>query len=295
MEKQICSRSFVILQDLQSACPDCQGEYPDIVNDDLEVYLESRLIYDKSTNLMNPGMLFPTRRNMTRQAQIPKPMSFAILRNTHEVFRKSVVLMGEYLDKGTLGEFRQEWKDFRRFRGTHLAMEEDAVFSLLDEVGDGAITEAGLSQEHLQDFINAELVEQAATTDEVAQAFGVWKIYQLEHLAHEERVIGPLTMKTAPTPQERGRVVHERLILPAIEFGDFDWYLAFAIKRLTAYGTAQQPPNVAVRVFAWGLQYASTPGQWDSWKEIVHRNTSGDIWQEMVEQFQIDGEGKIIS
>lgn len=230
---------------------------------------------------------------MTSQPQTPQPMSFAILRNTHEVFRKSIALMGEILDKGTLGEFRQEWANFRRFRATHIAMEENAVFSLLDEVGDGAITEAGLVQEHLEDNENAELVEQATSADEVAKAFEVWKRFQLEHLAHEERVMGPLTMKTAATPAGRGKVVQKRLLLPAIAHGDFDWYLAFAIARLTAYGTAEQPPNIAVRVFAWGLQYASTPGQWNEWKKIVQENTTGKIWLEMVEQFQIDGEGKI--
>lgn len=105
--------------------------------------------------------------------------------------------------------------------------------------------------------------------------------------------MGPLTMKTAPTPEGRGKVVQERLVLPAIAHGDFDWYLAFVIERLTAYGTAQQSPNIAVRVFAWGLQYASTPEQWNEWKKIVQKNTSDEIWLEMVENFQIDGDGKI--
>lgn len=230
---------------------------------------------------------------MSTQAQTPQPMSFAILRNTHEVFRKSITLMSEMLEKGSLDEFRQEWSDFRRCRNTHLSMEEGAVFELLDDVGDGAITEAGLGQEHIQDHANAELVEQAVTAGEISPAFEVWKVYQLDHMAHEEKVMGPLTMKTAPTPAGRGQVVQDRLLLPAIENGDFDWYLAFVIKRLTAYGTEQQPPNVAVRVFAWGLQFASTPQQWNSWKKIVQDNTSEGIWLEMVEQFQIDGEGKI--
>ena len=82
--------------------------------------------------------------------------------------------------------------------------------------------------------------------------------------------MGPLTMKTAPTPAGRGHVVQKRLVLPAIAHGDFDWYLAFVIERLTAYGTAQQPPNIAVRVFAWGLQYASTPEQWNQWKKTPY-------------------------
>jgi hypothetical protein len=240
-----------------------------------------------------PGWLIPARKNMSTQTQTPKPMSFAILRNTHEVFRKSITLMSESLDKGALEDFRQEWRNYQRFRKTHLAMEDDAMFPLLDEVGNGAITEAGLAREHVEDQANAEWVSKAITVEDTTQAFEAWKTFQVDHLAHEEKVMGPLTMKTAPTPEGRGQVVYDRLILPALEFGDFDWYLAFAIKRLSAYGTAQQPPDIAVRVFAWGLQYASTPEHWNQWKKIIRKNTSTEIWQEMVEQFQIDGEGKI--
>ena len=230
---------------------------------------------------------------MSKQAQSPQPMAFAILRNTHEVLRNAITLMDACLDKGDLDEFRQEWGNFRRCRRSHVAMEDGAVFSLLDEVSGGAITEAGFMQEHEEDEFNAIKVEQADSADKVAQAFATWKTHQLDHMAHEEKIMGPLTMKASPTPEGRGKVVHERLVLPAIEYGDFDWYLAFVIKRLTAYGTAQQPPNVAVRVFAWGLQHASTPTQWESWKKIVQDNTSNEIWQEMVVQFQIDTEGKI--
>lgn len=230
---------------------------------------------------------------MSNQAQTPQPMSFALLRNTHEVFRKSVSLMDGFLDEGSLEEFRQEWKSYQRLRRTHLAMEEDAVLPLLDEIGDGAITRAGLSQEHDDDMANEASVSQATTLDHVARTYEKWKAHQLAHLTHEEQVMGPLTMKTAPTPAERGKVAHEYLVRPALEHGDFDWFLSFVIRRLTAYGTSNQPANVAVRVFAWGLQYAATPREWERWKNIVRENTSREIWAEMVEQFQIDGEGKI--
>ena len=172
-------------------------------------------------------------------------------------------------------------------------MEDGAVFVLLDEIGDGAITAAGLGQEHVDDLVNAALVAKATTVEDMARAFTNWQLFQLEHLAHEEKVMGPLTMKTAATPEQRGQVVHDVLIRPALEHGDFEWFLAFVIKRLTAYGTAQQSANVAVRVFAWGLQYASTPDEWQRWKEIIREHTSDEIWQEMVDDFQIDGDGKV--
>lgn len=230
---------------------------------------------------------------MNKSAQSPQPMAFAILRNTHEVLRSSISLMNDLIEKGALEEFRQEFADFRRCRRTHAAMEDGAVFPLLDELSDGAITEAGLAREHEEDDFNARKVEQAESGEELAEAYETWKAHQLDHMAHEERVMGPLTMKTAPTPQGRGQIVQEHLVLPALEHGDFDWYLAFVIERLTAYGTAQQPPEVAVRVFAWGLQHAATPAQWASWKKIVQDSTSAEIWRMMVEQFQIDADGKI--
>lgn len=230
---------------------------------------------------------------MSKQPQTPQPMSFAILRNTHEVFRSSIELMSSLLGKGALDEFRQEWRKFQRCRQTHLAMEEEAVFSLLDDLSEGAITEAGLGLEHIDDLANAELVNRALTVDDVEQAFTTWKVHQLNHLAHEERVMGPLTMKTAPTPVERGQVVHDTLLPPAIAHGDFDWYLAFVVERLTAYGTSNQAPGVAVRVFVWGLQYAADVDQWEKWKPIIRDNTSDEIWGDMVENFQINGGGKI--
>jgi hypothetical protein len=230
---------------------------------------------------------------MNNEAQTPIPMSFAILRNTHEVFRSSISLMSDMLERGELHKFRQEWGNYQRCRRTHLSMEDGAVFPLLDEIGSGAISEAGLAQEHVVDLQNAERVGNASTSEETAQAFETWKKHQLEHLAHEEKVMGPLTMKTSATPEGRGQVVHDTLLLPALEHGDFDWYLAFTIERLTAFGTTNQPPNVAVRVYAWGLQHAATPAEWSEWKEIVRSNTSEEIWDEMVTQFQIDGDGKI--
>jgi hypothetical protein len=230
---------------------------------------------------------------MTKQQAGPQPMAFAILRNTHEVLRSSISLMDELVDKGAMDDLRKEFGNFRRCRSTHAAMEDGAVFELLDEVSGGAITEAGLALEHEEDEKNAGWVEQAETADELTRAFQTWKAHQLDHMAHEERVMGPLTMKTAPTPEGRGLVVHERLVAPAIEHGDFDWYLAFVIARLTEYGTQGQPPNIAVRVFAWGLQHAASPEQWSSWKNIIQENTSAEIWDEMVTQFQIDAGGKI--
>ena len=226
--------------------------------------------------------------------QAPQPMSFAILRNTHEVFRRSIILMGDFLEKGALDEFRQEWINYQRCRKTHIAMEDDAVFLLLDNISEGAITRAGLAEEHVEDRTNATWVDDAATAEETARAFKHWKAYQLGHLAHEERVMGPLTMKTSETPEGRGRVVHDSLLLPALEYGDFDWYLGFVIRRLTTYGTSNQPPKVAVRVFAWGLQHASTPELWAHWKPIIQENTTDEIWIEMVDRFQIDGEGKVV-
>ena len=230
---------------------------------------------------------------MNTQTQTPQPMSFAILRNTHEVFRSSISLMSGMLEKGALDEFHEEWRNYQRCRKTHLAMEDDAVFLLLDEVGGGAISEAGLAQEHSDDLANVERVDNASTPEDTGRAFETWKKFQLDHLAHEEQVMSPLTMKTSATPEGRGQVVHDTLVLPALEHGDFEWYLAFVIERLTTYGTANQSPNVAVRVFAWGLQHASTPGEWTRWIKIIRDNTSKEIWEEMVTQFQIDTAGKI--
>jgi hypothetical protein len=233
---------------------------------------------------------------MNTPAEQPKPMPFAIMRNSHEALRASIRVQEQELEAGDLAGLREEWLRFQRALKVHMAMEDDSMFGLLDEVGAGAITSAKLPAEHLEDQRLAAAVGAALARGDagaVRTAWSAWKEDHLHHLTHEEEVMMPLTMKTAPTPEGRARIVHDRLLRPGERLPNFDWYIGWVVGMLSQHGSTGQPANVATRVFAWGLQHACSPGQWNRLRPIVESNCSPAIWAELAEKFGLSGEGKV--
>lgn len=103
----------------------------------------------------------------------------------------------------------------------------------------------------------------------------------------------PLTMKTGATPQERARAAHERLLVPSEAMPDFDWFIGWVVHKLSHEGSGAQPPNVATRVFAWGLQHACSRAQWQRLRPIVQAQCTPEIWAELARDFGLDGDGAI--
>lgn len=226
----------------------------------------------------------------------PRPMPFAVMRNAHEALRASIALQQAHLEAGDSAAFESEWRRFRRALAVHMAMEDHAMFELLDGVGDGAVTAAGLPAEHLDDMHLAEGVDLALERDDLQAlrtAWSTWRGDHLFHLQHEEQIMMPLVMKTAPNPQAIARVVHERLLTPAECLPDFDWYVGWVVQMLSTHGSEAQPANVATRVFAWALQHVCSPDQWRRLRPVVERNCTPAIWAELVEGYGLDGEGAI--
>jgi hypothetical protein len=229
-------------------------------------------------------------------AEAPKPMPFAIMRNAHEALRASIRLQGTALERGDRTAFADEWRRLQRGLAVHMAMEDRSMFSLLDGVSGGACADAGLPAEHADDTRLAAAVDAAlAETDleGLRHAWRAWHDEHLHHLEHEEAVMMPLTMKTAPTPEGRARIVHERLLTPSAELDDFDWFVGWVAEMLSRHGSTAQPPAVATRVFAWGLQHACTPEQWRRFKPIVEHSCPPAMWDELARNYGLDADGKI--
>lgn len=242
---------------------------------------------------MNPTL---TPSVQPAAAETPKPMPFAIMRNAHEALRAGIGLQAQALESADLRSFADEWKRLQRGLAVHMAMEDGAMFALLDEAGGGAITAAGLPDEHEHDVRLAAAVSTALDAGDLGalrQAWSAWRDEHLQHLEHEEAVMMPLTMKTAATPEGRARVVHERLLTPAAELPDFEWFIGWVVQMLSAHGSTAQPPAVATRVFAWGLQHASSREQWQRLRPIVERSCPPAMWNELVAGFGLDTDGKI--
>jgi hypothetical protein len=200
------------------------------------------------------------------------------------------------LEAGDVRAFTREWRDFQRALTVHMAMEENSMFGLLDEVSSGAIGAAKLPAEHVEDTRLATAVDVGLTTNDIAQlraAWGIWKSAHLHHLAHEEEVMMPLVMKIGATPEARARVVHERLLSPSESLPNFDWYIGWVVRSLCDRGSCGQPASVAVRVFAWGLQHACSPSQWARLQPVVRAHCVAAIWSEIAPKFDLDGPGKV--
>jgi hypothetical protein len=162
--------------------------------------------------------------------------------------------------------------------------------------GAGAITAAHLPDEHVEDERLVAQVDAALAAGSPALLCGTWAAWKevhLRHLAHEEEIVTPLTMKTAPTSQARGRIVHERVLTPTESLPDFDWAIGWVVRLLSEFGSTAQPPHVATRVFAWGLQNACSRSQWRRLRPIVQRNCTPAIWAELASKFGLDGEGAV--
>ena len=162
------------------------------------------------------------------------------------------------------------------------------MFDLLDSVSDGAITAAALPAEHLEDMRLLADVEACLADGQISalrQAWDTWRRDHLHHLEHEEEVMMPLTMKTGGSPAERARTVHERILLPSESLPDFDWSIGWVIGKLSREGSASQPPAVATRVYAWGLQHACSPDQWNRLRPIVREHCTPEIWEELARDY----------
>jgi Hemerythrin HHE cation binding domain len=223
-------------------------------------------------------------------------MPFAIMRNSHEALRASIRLQEEKLEAGDLPGLADEWRRFQRGLAVHMAMEDDFMFGLLDEVSGGAISAARVPAEHVEDTRLANAVEAALAANDLnalREAWSTWREDHLHHLSHEEEVMMPLTLKTAPTPEARARVVHEQLLTPSEKLPDFDWFIGWVVRMLSDHGTTGQPASTAVRVFAWGLQHACSPAQWGRLRPVVQQNCGPAIWNEIAAKFGLEGEGKI--
>jgi hypothetical protein len=234
----------------------------------------------------------------TPSAEAPKPMPFAVMRNSHEALRASILLQEQALAAGDTAAFAAEWKTYQRALAVHMTMEEECMFPLLDAVGDGAIKSGGLSHEHVEDARVSAAVNDALAADRIADlrsAWAAWQAEHLHHLKHEEEIMMPLTMKTAATPEARARVVHERLITPGESRPDFDWYIAWVVFMLSRHGSVGQPASVATRVFAWGLQHACSPTQWTRLLPIVESQCVPAVWSEIAAKFSLTDAGKVTS
>jgi hypothetical protein len=193
-------------------------------------------------------------------------------------------------------KFVNEWSDYKRALAVHMTIEDNGLFNLLDHVGDEVVSREGLRGEHAQDVELQNKIDSAIADEDLTrlqQSFDHWSTDHLAHLEHEEKVMMPLIPRTGKGPISLGQAVHEHLISPMGSNSEFDWAVGWIVDKLNRFGSTDQSPNVAVRVFVWGLHYAANKSQWQRWLPIIKENVSDEIFQKMIDIYRIDRPGRI--
>jgi len=196
----------------------------------------------------------------------------------------------------SMENFVNEWKAYKRALAVHMAMEDGGLFNLLDRVGEQAVTREGLRGEHVEDLKLQQGVDEAVAASDhtgVKEHFDAWAVDHLAHLDHEEKVMMPLIPRAARDPVAQGQVVHDDIVSTVADNPDFDWALGWIVDKLNRFGSHEQPPDVATRVFAWGLHYAADDAQWRRWLPIIEASVSPDIFRDLVETYRLDRPGRI--
>lgn len=221
----------------------------------------------------------------------PNPaIPFAVLRNAHEGFRAGIKQLNETV---ATPAFAAAWQDYQRALSVHAIMEDTDVFDMLNQAGDNAIAKENIPEEHVKDHELVKAVEAALSSSDsaaVKTAFEEWKQHQLDHLAHEEKIMMPIVPKIGSNPVERARIFYEKVVTPADQRNpqDFEFFVGWCIKQLQTRGSTANTPEVAVRVFAHGLKAACSAEQWKRFLPIVQANASPEVYSMMVKDYQID-------
>ncbi|KAI9026980.1 hypothetical protein DFJ74DRAFT_704404 [Hyaloraphidium curvatum] len=227
----------------------------------------------------------------------PNPaIPFAVLRNAHEGLRAGIKDMDEKVGKPA--QFAEAWKEYQRALDVHAAMEDYEVFALLDELGNNAITNEHIRDEHTKDGELVAAVDAALASGDAAKLaaeFGKWKTYHLDHLVHEEKVMPPIVAKLGGgTAEGRARAFYERVVLPADQRNreEFAFMIGWMVKHMSAKGSTANTPSTAVRVFAHGLQAASSAEQWAAYLPVIKANCAPEIYEEMKTLYDIEAPGR---
>lgn len=217
---------------------------------------------------------------------LPVAMSFAVMRNTHEAFRSFMKQGSDLIKAGALAEFSGKFGEFEMVLSSHAIHEESGMFSYLDAVaaavGHGAASTESFCQEHEREVDLRNAIRFASTVEEASSAFDTWAAFFESHLAHEEKVMMPLTQKLASTPSARSQAFAKHVLSHAEgQDKNFDQFIAWTVKQLSTYGSAGQSAPICTRVWVFGLQTAATAQQWKRWQSIIQASCTPEVFKDI--------------
>lgn len=212
----------------------------------------------------------------------------AFMRNYHEVLRNDLnKVLPHIIDMGNIAEFTEKWRDYRAAIAVHAAMEDGVEgagggsAAMLDHYFDGVVNAQLFKEEH-----EREHEAQAAVTtsldkglDALSTAFAAYQTIAEDHLKHEEVVMQPLVVQL---PIPKAPKFAEWCVSAGVAQGGFDHFVAHGVKSLAVFGSANNTPAVATRVFVHSLKSVCSPEQWARYHPIVRGAAPAAVWASVV-------------
>mmetsp|Transcript_11986 Transcript_11986/g.23080 ORF Transcript_11986/g.23080 Transcript_11986/m.23080 type:complete len:259 (-) Transcript_11986:313-1089(-) len=240
----------------------------------------------------------PEQKGARPQKSKPMPMAFAVMRNCHEAVRAGLKECQEAADAGDIKMLKERYAELSRCIDTHAKMEDHGFFPFLNKTFDDALNKGGVGELHEHDDELQTKLKKAiegGNDDDILAAFKTWKEDHLSHLVKEEKVAGPLVPKYAKTlgrdPIKMGAAFNEYVLKPeAVQ--DLDFFAGYCTGMLSKHGSQKQDGFTAMRVFAVGLQYGTTPEQWRLALPEIKKAVPADMYKKLVDEFDIEADGK---
>lgn len=208
----------------------------------------------------------------------------AVMRNYHEVLRNDLSkVLSPLAAAGDTEGFSTAWSAYTRAIAVHAAMEDGVEGAgggsarMLDHHFAGA---AGAEQFRLEH--EREHAAQSRVTDAIGQgpaamraAFATYREIAEAHIRHEEDIMMPLV---ARLPHPRAPLFARWCVSAGIAQGDFDHFVFHGVHSLATWGSTNNSPVGATRVFVHALKATCTPAQWARYLPLARRAAPPALW-----------------
>ena len=232
------------------------------------------------------------------------PMPFAVMQNCHVAIRGFIKDCETALEAADLELFRETFKDMTRAIETHVKLEDNGFFRLLDERFDNLAKENGLRDLHTEEESLTKSVQEAQNNANAIQAaFAAWKEHHLKHLKTEEDIMMPKVMEIAKSVKrdalQMGNLFQTEILGPNFDKDELAWFARWNVRTLSKHGSPANSGDTftPMRVWLWGLQWSCTPEQWEAILPEVKEELMAhypDFYERLRTEFDIESSGKAI-
>lgn len=211
---------------------------------------------------------------------------FAVMRLTHEAIRAGMKDLKDALEQ--LSEdcdnieqcgLIKIFGDLERCIIIHAKQEDSVFFPLLNDKFDNIIKTESIPPTHDNDEqqrlkIQSIFDKGCDSKNELVSIINEWIESHEQHLKLEEKVMMPLTKKTADSVQERGKIVRSIINIDRKEFSEYQF--EYVLNQLV-----KTKPFGPVLMYCKATQMASTQDEYNQIKHKIKTIVGDEMWKKL--------------